>query len=150
MCTVSSVRIDTGWLYQVIGCTIGRLGKSSTPTCIVIMTNATRSVAVGFPAIPRVPFTIVAMSISFLIWPQVGGSLSCICLGSGHFLGRPLISGGVSLSGSLSWGESSRLNLLIFRIRGSMRLYKPQWYPHWMFCTFRKNKRALDPTSGQD
>jgi hypothetical protein len=74
----------------------------------------------------------------FLIWPQVGGSLSCICLTSSHFLGCPLVSG-VSLSGSQSQGESSSLSLLIFGTRGPMRLDKPQWYPHWMFCTFRKN-----------
>jgi hypothetical protein len=39
----------------------------TAPTCIVIMTNAASNVAVGFPAIPRLPVTIVAMSISFLI-----------------------------------------------------------------------------------
>jgi hypothetical protein len=22
--------------------------------------------------------------------------------------------------------------------------------PHWVFCTFRKNKHTLNPTSGQD
>jgi hypothetical protein len=64
-------------------------------------------VAGGFPAIPRIPVTIIAMSTSFLIWPQVGGSLSCICLTSSHFLGCLLVSGGVSLSGSLSWDKSS-------------------------------------------
>jgi hypothetical protein len=74
MCTVSSVKIDTGWLYQVIGCTIGKLGMEvqyaspwTTPTCIVTMSNAASNVAVGFPAIPRLPVTITTMSISFLI-----------------------------------------------------------------------------------
>jgi hypothetical protein len=38
-----------------------------TPTCIVIMTNAASNVAVGFPAIPKLLITIIAMSISFLI-----------------------------------------------------------------------------------
>jgi hypothetical protein len=73
MCTVSSVKIER-WLYQVIGCTIGKLGMKvqyasprTTPTCIIIMTNATSNVAVGFPVIPRLPVTIIAMSISFLI-----------------------------------------------------------------------------------
>jgi hypothetical protein len=37
------------------------------PTCIVIMTNASNNVAVGFPAIPRLPVTIITMYISFLI-----------------------------------------------------------------------------------
>jgi hypothetical protein len=37
----------------------------TTPTCIVIMTNASSNVAVGFPAIPRQPVTIAAMSIHF-------------------------------------------------------------------------------------
>jgi hypothetical protein len=32
------------------------------------------------------------MFISFLIWPQVGGSLTHICLTSGCFLGHPLVS----------------------------------------------------------
>jgi hypothetical protein len=54
--------------------TIGRLGMKvqyaspwTTPTCIVIMTSATSNVAVGFPAIPMLPVTVIAMSISFLI-----------------------------------------------------------------------------------
>jgi hypothetical protein len=37
------------------------------PTCIVIMTSAASNVVAGFPAIPRIPFTIIAMSIHFLI-----------------------------------------------------------------------------------
>jgi hypothetical protein len=49
---------------------------------------------------------------------QVGGSLSCICLSDGCLLGHPLVSEGVSLSGSLSQGESSNLSLLIFGTRG--------------------------------
>jgi hypothetical protein len=59
MCTISSVKIDTGWLCQMIVCTTGRMGMKiqdaslwTTPTCIVIMTNATSNVAMGFPAIP--------------------------------------------------------------------------------------------------
>jgi hypothetical protein len=74
MCTVSSVKIDTGWLYKVIGYTIGKLGMKfyyalpwTTPNCIVIMTNTTSNVAVGLPAISRLPVIIVAMSICFLI-----------------------------------------------------------------------------------
>jgi hypothetical protein len=106
-------------------------------------------VAVGFPAIPRLPVTITTMSISFLIWPQVGGSLSHVCLTSSHFLSHPLFGGGVSLSGSLSWGESSSLSLLMFGTRGSMRLDKPWWYPHWVLCTFRKN-RSMPSTPHQD
>jgi hypothetical protein len=47
------------------------------------MTNVTSNVTVGFSAIPRLLVTIVTMSISFLIWPQVGGSLSHICLANG-------------------------------------------------------------------
>jgi hypothetical protein len=39
----------------------------TTHTIIVIMTNATSNVAVGFPAISKLPVTIIAMSISFLI-----------------------------------------------------------------------------------
>jgi hypothetical protein len=146
MCTVSLVKIATGWLCQIIVCIIGgpsmKVQCSSpwkTPTCIVIMTNATRNVAVGFPAILRLPVTIVTMSISFLIWPQVGGSLSCISLSAGCLLDHPLVGGGISLSYSLSWGESSTLSLLIFGTSGSMELDKPWWYPHWVFCTFRKN-----------
>jgi hypothetical protein len=27
----------------------------------------------------------------------------------------------------------------MFRTKGSMRLDKLRWYPHWVFCTFRKN-----------
>jgi hypothetical protein len=72
MCTISLVKIDTEWLYQVIGCTISRLGMKvqyaspwTTPTCIGITTNAASNVAVGFPAIPKLPVTIVAMSINF-------------------------------------------------------------------------------------
>jgi hypothetical protein len=74
MCTVSSIRIETEWLCQVIGCTIGRLRMKvhyaspwKTLTCIVIMTNAASNVDVGFPAIPRLLVTTVAASISFLI-----------------------------------------------------------------------------------
>jgi hypothetical protein len=74
MCTISSVKIDIGWLYQVIGCTNGRLGMKvqyaspwTTPTCMVIMTNAASNVAVGFPTILRLLVTIIAMSIGFLI-----------------------------------------------------------------------------------
>jgi hypothetical protein len=88
------------------------------------MTNATSNVAMGFPAILRLPVTIIAISIHFSIWPQVGGSLSRICLTSSCFLGHPLVSGGVSLSGSLSRGESSSLSLLIFGTRRSLRLDK--------------------------
>jgi hypothetical protein len=69
MCSISSVKRATGD-YQVTGCTIGGLGVKvqyaapcTTPTCIVIMTNATSNVAVGFPAIPRLPVTIVTMSM---------------------------------------------------------------------------------------
>jgi hypothetical protein len=39
----------------------------TTLTNIVIMTSAASNVAAGFPAIPRLLVTIVAMSISFLI-----------------------------------------------------------------------------------
>jgi hypothetical protein len=74
MCTVSLVKIDIGWLYQVIGGTIGGLGMKvqcaspwTTPTCTVIMTNAASSVAVGFPANPRLLVTIILTSISFFI-----------------------------------------------------------------------------------
>jgi hypothetical protein len=74
MCIISSVKINIGWLYQVIVCTIGRLGMEvqyalpwTTTTCIVIITNVTSNVAGGFPAIPRIPVTIIAMSTSFLI-----------------------------------------------------------------------------------
>jgi hypothetical protein len=74
MSTISSVKIDIGWLYQVIGCTIGELVMKvqyaspwTTPTCIVIITNSTSNVAVGFPATLRLPVTIIDMSISFLI-----------------------------------------------------------------------------------
>jgi hypothetical protein len=72
----------------------------------------------GNPSHPQAPVTIIAMYISFLIWPQVVGSLSCVCLTSGHFFGCLLVSGGVNLSGSLSRGESSSLSLLIFGTRG--------------------------------
>jgi hypothetical protein len=55
-------KVDTGWLYQVIGRTISGLGMKAqyasswtTPTCIIIMINATSNVAVAFPAIPRLP-----------------------------------------------------------------------------------------------
>jgi hypothetical protein len=37
--------------------------------CIVIVTNAASNVAVRFPAIPRLPVTIIAMSISFQSQP---------------------------------------------------------------------------------
>jgi hypothetical protein len=70
---------------------------------------------------------------------QVGGSLSRVCLASGCFLGHPLVSGGVSLSGSLSQGESSSLGLLIFGTRESMRLDRLRWYLHLVLCIFRKN-----------
>jgi hypothetical protein len=82
-------------------------------------------VAVGFPAIPRLLVTIVIMSISFFIWPQVGGPLFCVYLAGSCFLGHPLVGRGISLSVSLSWGESSSLSLLIFGTGGSMRLDKP-------------------------
>jgi hypothetical protein len=121
-----------GVAHQMIRCTIGRLGMKvqcaspcTTPTCIVIMTNAASNVAVGFPAIPKLLVTIVIMSISFLIRPQVGGCVSHVCLTGGRLLGRPLVSGGISLSSSLSLGESSSLSLLIFGTRGSTRLGKP-------------------------
>jgi hypothetical protein len=39
----------------------------TTPTYIVIMTNAASNVAVGFPAVSRLPVTIITMSITFLI-----------------------------------------------------------------------------------
>jgi hypothetical protein len=39
----------------------------TTHACIIIIINAARNVAVGFPVIPRLLVTIVAMSISFLI-----------------------------------------------------------------------------------
>jgi hypothetical protein len=74
MCTISSVKIDIGRLYQVMGCTIGRLDMKvqyalpwTTLICIVIMNSAASNVAVGFPVIPRLLVTIVTMSISFLI-----------------------------------------------------------------------------------
>jgi hypothetical protein len=157
MCTISSVKIETGWLCQVIRCCIGGMGMKvqyaspwTTPTYIVIMTNAARNMAVWVPATPRLLVIIFAMSISFLNWPQVGGSLSRVCLACSHFLGYPLVNGWVSLRSSLSWGESSSLSLLIFRTRGSMRLDKPWWYPHWVFCTFRKNTSIpLTPNQGR-
>jgi hypothetical protein len=74
MGTISLVKIDTGWLYQVIGCTIGRLDMKIqyalpwiTPSCIVIMTNATSNVALEFPGMTRLLVMIIGMSISFLI-----------------------------------------------------------------------------------
>jgi hypothetical protein len=74
MCTISSVKIDTWWLYQVIGCIIGTLSMKvqyvlpwTTHTIIVIMTNATSNVAVGFPAIPGKLVIIFVMSFSFFI-----------------------------------------------------------------------------------
>jgi hypothetical protein len=76
ICPISSAKIDIGWLYQVIGCTIGRLGMKvqyaspgTAPTCIVIMTNVDSNASVGFPAIPRLHITIIAMSISFQSQP---------------------------------------------------------------------------------
>jgi hypothetical protein len=71
MCTVSSVKIDIGWLYQATGCTIGRMVMKvqyaspwTTPTCIVLMTNAASIVA-----IPRLVVTIVTIPISFQSQP---------------------------------------------------------------------------------
>jgi hypothetical protein len=87
----------------------------------------------------RLPVSIVAMVTSFLLLPQVGGSLSHICLVGSCLLGRPLVGEGISLRGSLFWGKSSSLSLLIFGTRGSMRLDKLWWYPHWVFDIFRKN-----------
>jgi hypothetical protein len=76
MCTVSSVKIDIGWLYQATGCTIGRMGMKvqyaspwTTPTCIIIMTNVTSNVVVRSSTIPKLAVTIVTMSISFQSQP---------------------------------------------------------------------------------
>jgi hypothetical protein len=105
----------------------------------------------GFPAIPRLLVTIVVMSISFFIWPQVGGLPFCVYLTSSHFLGHPLVSGRVSLSGSLFWGESSSLSLLIFGTRGVHEAWQTVMVPTLGFLHLQeKHKHALDPTSGQD
>jgi hypothetical protein len=119
MYTLTSVRIDTWWLYEEIGCTIGGLdmkvqyaSPQTTPTCIVRKTNATSNVAVGLPVIPRLPVAIITRSIHLQIRLQVAGSLSPICLTSSHFLSCPLACGLVTLRGSLV--ESFILSLLIF------------------------------------
>jgi hypothetical protein len=62
MFTVSLVKIDIRSIYHWW---VGH--ESPVHIALVIMTNATSNVAVGFPAIPGLPVTIITVSISFLI-----------------------------------------------------------------------------------
>jgi hypothetical protein len=90
------------------------------------------------------------MLISFLIWCKVGGSLSHIYLASSRFLGHPLVRGGVSLSGSLSWASLPVSASSPLGPGGAWGLRNHNGTHIGCSAPSGKHNHALDPTSEQD